>query len=51
MTMPRFSPDGKTIYFIGQRILGANDSTQGIYSVPTEVGSNQDPDRKQRRHS
>jgi Bacterial Ig-like domain/WD40-like Beta Propeller Repeat len=38
MTMPRFSPDGKTIYFIGQRILASDDSTRGIYSVPTEGG-------------
>ena len=38
MTMPRFSPDGKTIYFIGQRILDSDDSTRGIYSVPTEGG-------------
>jgi hypothetical protein len=38
MTMPRFSPDGKTIYFIGQRILASDDSTRGIYSIPTEGG-------------
>jgi Tol biopolymer transport system component len=38
MTMPRFSPDGRTIYFIGQRILAPDDSTRGIYSVPTEGG-------------
>ena len=38
MTMPRFSPDGRTIYFIGQRILGSDDITRGIYAVPTEGG-------------
>ena len=38
MTMPRFSPDGKTIYFIGERILSSDDSTRGIYSVPVEGG-------------
>ena len=38
MTMPRFSPDGETIYFIGQYILGPDDKTRELYSVPTGGG-------------
>jgi WD40-like Beta Propeller Repeat len=38
MTMPRFSPDGETIYFIGQYILGPDDKIRGLYSVPTGGG-------------
>ena len=37
-TMPRFSPDGETIYFVGQYLLGPEEKTRGLYSVPTEGG-------------
>lgn len=37
-TMPRFSPDGETIYFVGQYILGPEEKTSGLYSVPTGGG-------------
>jgi hypothetical protein len=38
IVFPRFSPDAKTIYFIGLRVLGPDDDIPGIYSVPTEGG-------------
>src|SRR5829696_2368038 len=45
MTMPRFSPDGKTIYFRGKHVVdppeGADPrlyDVHAIYSVPTEGG-------------
>ena len=37
-TMPRFSPDGETIYFVGQYILGPEEKARGLYSVPTGGG-------------
>jgi WD40-like Beta Propeller Repeat/Bacterial Ig-like domain len=39
MSVPRFSPDGETIYFAGQYILGPDDRLYGIYSVPTGGGA------------
>src|SRR5215212_8764088 len=33
MDQPKFSPDGKTIYFRGANVLGPNEDTPGIYSV------------------
>ena len=45
MTEPRFSPDGKTIYFIGVHVVDPPEGTDprpydvpAIYSVPTEGG-------------
>lgn len=45
MTMPRFSPDGKTIYFRGKHVVDPPDGADprlyevhAIYSVPTEGG-------------
>jgi len=35
---PRFSPDGKTIYFRGVDVLDPSEDTAAIYSVPTEGG-------------
>jgi Tol biopolymer transport system component len=38
MKFPKFSPDGRTIYFVGRYILPSEDDRWGIYSVPTAGG-------------
>ena len=38
LEQPRFSPDGKTIYFRGVDVLSPDEDTAAIYSVPTEGG-------------
>ena len=38
MQTPKFSPDGRTIYFVGRYILPSEGDSYGIYSVPTAGG-------------